>query len=119
MTLRVSGAGLTSFAPARLRFLENVDAEIRFDWRDCCGRRNAFSRSSFCPVVARKGLVRLCGEGVCEAWKTGNACKRGGCPPEARTAGCATLRGGRDLLLGRVDEFLTDDVFGIPRLNQA
>jgi hypothetical protein len=50
------------------------------------------------PMVSRKELVDISGQGLCGGWKARNSRKRSRRSPEALTAGGPTLRGWHDLL---------------------
>src|SRR3984957_16163504 len=74
------------------------DAYSRFDWRDCYGRVSSCDVAGVDPMVSRKELVDISGQGLCGGWKARNSRKRSRRSPEARTAGGPTLRGWHDLL---------------------
>ena len=77
---------------------EKHDAYSSFNWRDCYGRVASCDVAGVDPMVSRKELVDISGQGLCGGWKARNSRKRSGRSPEARTAGGPTLRGWRDLL---------------------
>src|SRR3984957_19202415 len=77
---------------------EKHDAHSRFNWRDCCGRVASCGVAGVDPMVSRKELVDISGQGLCGGWKARDARKCSRRSPEARTAGGTTLRGWHDLL---------------------
>jgi hypothetical protein len=77
---------------------EKHHAYSRFNWRDCYGRVASCDVAGVDPMVSRKELVDISGQGLCGGWKARNSRKRGRRSPEALTAGGPTLRGWHDLL---------------------
>ena len=77
---------------------EKHDAHSHFNWRDCYGRVASCDLAGVDPMVTRKELVDISGQGLCGGWKTRNCHKRSRRSPETWTAGGPTLRGWRDLL---------------------
>jgi hypothetical protein len=77
---------------------EKHDAYSRFNWRDCYGRVASGDVAGVDPMVSRKELVDISGQGLCGGWKARDSRKRSRRSPEALTAGGPTLRGWHDLL---------------------
>jgi hypothetical protein len=77
---------------------EKHDAYSHFNWRNYYGRVASCDVARVDPMVSRKDLVDISGQGLCGGWKTRNSRKRSRRSPEARTAGGPTLRGWHDLL---------------------
>jgi hypothetical protein len=77
---------------------EKHDAHSGFNWRDSYGRVASCDVAGVDPMVSRKELVDISGQGLCRGWKARNARKRSWRSPKARTACGPTLRGWHDLL---------------------
>jgi hypothetical protein len=77
---------------------EKHDAYSRFNWRDCYGRVASGDVAGVDPMVSRKEVVDISGQGLCGGWKARDSWKRSRRSPEALTAGGPTLRGWHDLL---------------------
>jgi hypothetical protein len=77
---------------------EKHDAYSHFNWRDCYGRSAFCDAADVDPMVSRKELINISGQGLRGGWKARNSRKRSRRSPEALTAGGPTLRGWHDLL---------------------
>jgi hypothetical protein len=76
---------------------------LGFDWRDRCWRSCPRGHPDFRQVVGRKNAFSVSGQSVCGGWKASNRPERSRRSPQAWQAGCATLRGRRDLLTSNYD----------------
>jgi hypothetical protein len=77
---------------------EHYDAYNHVNWRDSYWRVASCDVAGVDPMVSRKELVDISGQGLCGGWKARNSRKRCRRSPEAWTAGGPTLRGWHDLL---------------------
>ncbi|HEV7480228.1 MAG TPA: hypothetical protein VGO05_08110, partial [Roseiarcus sp.] len=62
---------------------EKHDAHSGFNWRDCYGRVASCDVAGVDPMVTRKELVDISGQGLCSGWKARNARKCSWRPPES------------------------------------